>query len=243
MRDRLKPALDAVHAEEELKERTLAFLRDRREERAPRRRVGKPALAAACLAVLLLCVGGGFCFVPTSVVSVDINPSIQLEVNRFDRVIRVREYNESGRELAQELKLWYLDCGEAVERILESGEISSLLAEDGQMEITVAGRAAQCSRLLEEMEACAAGHGNVRCYRAEAEDIQNAQSLGLSMGKYRALLDLQALDPQITAEDIRDLTMAQIRQLERELSGSGEPGGHGQGHGGGGGNGCGRGWE
>lgn len=183
------------------------------------------------------------CLVPTSVVSVDINPSIQLEVNRFDRVIRVQEYNESGRELIQELKLWYLDCGEAVEKILESGSISALLAEDGRMEITVAGRPAQCSRLLEAMETCTAGHENVRCYRAEPEYIQNAQALGLSMGKYRALLDLQALDPQITAEDIRDLTMAQIRQLERELSGEEEAGGCGPGYGGGGGNGCGRGGQ
>lgn len=150
-----------------------------------------------------------------------------MEVNRFDRVIRVQEYNESGRELIQELKLWYLDCGEAVEKILESGSISALLAEDGRMEITVAGRPAQCSRLLEAMETCTAGHENVRCYRAEPEYIQNAQALGLSMGKYRALLDLQALDPQITAEDIRDLTMAQIRQLERELSGEEEAGGCG----------------
>ena len=40
-------------------------------------------------------------FTPTMEISVDINPSIELGVNRFDRVISVDGYNEDGQALAQ----------------------------------------------------------------------------------------------------------------------------------------------
>ena len=35
----------------------------------------------------------------------------------------------------------------------------------------------------------------------------------LSLGKYRAYLELKALDPAVTPDDIRDLSMREIRDL------------------------------
>lgn len=47
-----------------------------------------------------------------------------------------------------------------------------------------------------------------------------AHEAGMSFGKYKAFLELQALNPDITAEDIKDLTMRQIRDMIAELSGN-----------------------
>ena len=54
------------------------------------------------------------------------------------------------------------------------------------------------------------------------EDVENAHEAGLSLGKYRVFLEVQALDPDITPEEVQGMTMREIRELIRELSGSGE---------------------
>lgn len=47
------------------------------------------------------------------------------------------------------------------------------------------------------------------------------RTAGLSLGKYRMYQALQALDPAITAEEVRDMTMSQLQALLDALSGGG----------------------
>ena len=94
MRDRLKQAFDAVHAEEALKERTKAFVAQQTRGHARRRPALRPSLAAAFACLCLLFTGGYWLyFTPTATISIDINPSIELGVNRFNRVVSVEGYN------------------------------------------------------------------------------------------------------------------------------------------------------
>mgnify|MGYP006964182038 CR=1 FL=1 len=62
---------------------------------------------AACL--LLLFLGGRqFYFIPTVKISIDINPSMELGVNRFDRIVSVEGYNDDGKiwQMSWILSLW-----------------------------------------------------------------------------------------------------------------------------------------
>ena len=49
--------------------------------------------------------------------------------------------------------------------------------------------------------------------------MHDAHEAGLSFGKYRAYLELKELDPDITPDDIRDLSMREIQDLIDSLSG------------------------
>lgn len=83
MNNRIKEAFGDVHAEESLKRGTLDAVR--RLTHGYRRRVVTRRLAPA-LACLMIALGGmgGLYFTPTSVISIDVNPSLELSVNRFD---------------------------------------------------------------------------------------------------------------------------------------------------------------
>lgn len=59
------------------------------------------------------------------------------------------------------------------------------------------------------------------CYFALSEEVA-AYETGRSRGKYRAFLELQLLDPEITPETVQGMTMREIRDLIRRLSGYGE---------------------
>lgn len=223
MHDALKEAFDQVRAEEALKERTRAFLWQK--TRGYTRSAPPPGRrwipAAACLMLLTVMLWGGtwLYFTPTMEISVDINPSIELGVNRFDRVISVDGYNEDGQALAQLLDVKYQDFEDAIDRILENETVSTLLSGDGLLSITVVGEDdAQAARVLTRIESCTAGWENVCCYAAHAEDVETAHALGLSCGKYRMYQELQALDPDIRVDEVRGMTMRELQTLIDSLA-------------------------
>lgn len=84
MNSRIKRAFDAVHAEESLKESTLAFLERRRKGGRVRQGwwAGQRLAMAACALLLALGIGGWWLyFTPTASISIEVNPWIELGVN------------------------------------------------------------------------------------------------------------------------------------------------------------------
>lgn len=241
--DKIRDAFDAIHAEDALKERTLEAVRAQvagekdgekdGEKRGLLARHGARRQAqvvtlrrrlavAACLVVALVAAGGWAWLTPTATISVDVNPSVELGINRFDRVVSARGVNDDGRALLSEVDVWGATYDEAVDRLLASSNVSTLLAEGGQAEVTVVdqGDSDQCARLLAGVEACASEHENTHCHGADEDDVSAARDVGLSYGKYRLLLEIQELDPSVTADDVRDLSMREMLDLLESLGGS-----------------------
>ena len=237
MDERIREAFGQLHAGEVLKENTRAALDKARNRR--RRPVGYLAAAAVCLVLLLAGLGGyHYYFTPTTYLSVDINPSLELGINRFDRVVSVKAWNEDGQALADSMELNLLDYQEALERLVACEDIAGRLAAGELLSITVAGEdEAQCGRLLVGAQACTAGQENVMCRHGDGELLEQAHHAGLSLGKYQAFLTLQALDPTVTAEDAAGMTMREILDrigaLEEGSAGESSQwaGGYGQHHG------------
>ena len=231
MDERIRSAFDSVRAEEELKEQARAYLRRRTRgyTSRPAPSLGRLAAAAACLLLLLTGAGYWACFLPTSTISIDINPSLELGVNRFDRVVTVTGYNADGRALADSLELRFLPLDSALEQVLTSEPVAACLAQDAPLSIAVVGSdAAQTQRLLTQAEQCTAGHGGAHCYSIPQSEAEDAHHLGLSYGKYHAYLTLQALVPDLTPEEVGEMTMAEIRALLQDLAPQ-EGGGNGNG--------------
>lgn len=254
MDERMREAFAQVRAEEDLKRRTLDSLARETHgwRHPPARRRARPLLtAAACAACLLLTLGSLWLyFTPTAYISVDVNPSLELTVNRFDRVIAVEGRNDDGAALAESLHVRFLNYAQALEQVLDSPAIADCLARDETLSITVAGAdEARTEAMLAQVSACAAERGTAYCHAADLSTAEAAHDQGLSCGKYRMLLALQALDPSITAEDVREMTMAQLRTWLAELEsgagaastpqqpqagygqGAGQGSGHSHGHG------------
>lgn len=238
MNNALKELFGPIRAEEDLKGRTRAFLaeRTRNYARAEIKKHRYPVYAAACACLLLMLLGGRWLyFTPTAAISIDINPSLELSVNRFDRVIKVTGFNEDGQALSNALDVRYKNYAQAVEQILCHDSVAALLSNGEMMSITVAGPDGQSAKLLSGVETCTAGQGDIDCYSAQPEEAAAAREAGLSCGKYRAFLELQLLDPDITPETVQGMTMREIRDRIDRLSSDGnsdalQPGSQGNGH-------------
>ncbi len=222
MNDRIKEAFDQVRADEDLKNRTKTYLAQKTKGYKRSARYSPWLYAAAvCACLLFLLIGGPLLyFTPTSVISIDINPSLELNVNRFDRVISVNALNADGLNLAAAVNLKNKNYLNALAQILEDKNITALLSGNEILTITVVGpNESQSARIFSELETYTSGHSNIHCYHSSTAEVKDAHKSGLSCGKYKAYLELKALDPSITAETVQNMTMKEIQDLINHLSG------------------------
>lgn len=240
MDNRIRESFGEIHASRALRQSAMQAVARRAERESARPGVRRllPALAA----VLILCLGGlgWLWFTPVSAISVDVNPSLELVINRFGRVLTVEGWNEDGRALAQQLDLRFQPYVTALERVVDSEAVQECLARGEELCITVAGgSAAQSRTILEAVRECANG---AYCMLADYAQLEEAHAAGLSLGKYRVFLELQALDPSVRAADAARMTMRELRERIEQLGGDPvQPGGQGKGQGNGAGNGKGHG--
>lgn len=215
--ERLQNAFASVSAEEDLKRSARAFVQEKRERSAGSSFL-KSIRPAAVLACMLCVFFGGYFFrvffEPVSVISIDINPSIELGVNAFDRVICVEAFNEDGRELVADVPLRFLNYQEAVDRIVTSETVTALIEQEEELMIAVVGEdrirnEKLCSSLDSYTESSGSGH----CYNASLQSVKHAHSCGLSYGKYLAYQEALKRDATLTPEDVQDMTMKEIHDL------------------------------
>lgn len=221
MNDRIKDAFDKIHAEDELKSRTKEFLL--KETNAYRKKTTfsyKYWFAITCFLFIVL-IGGSYYtyYTPIITISVDVNPSIELGINQFDKVIMVESYNEDGNIILSSLNIYNLHYIDALNKILTDKNMESYLTPEQLATITIFGKnKKKQNKMLTKVSLCTASYQNISCTSGRPEEVAAAHAVGLSCGKYRAFLELQALDPEITPEDVQGLTMRQIREKINALS-------------------------
>lgn len=225
--DRLQRAFGQIHATEELKIAALGCL-------ARRRRAGA-SLAAAC-ALLVLAVGlGSFRLVltPVSYISVDVNPSIELSLNRFDRVVAAQAYNQDGALVLENLTLEGKPYVEAVELVLKSDAMVRCLTEEAELTFTVAAASQeQETAIVSGLQSCAGYREyNAQSFCVSQDTLRQAHSFGLSFGKYHAYCTLAQYDSSITPEQCREMTMAELHRCIRQGAAEQDAGRHGRKHG------------
>lgn len=219
-----KAAFDAVRAPQDWKEGVFARMeREAARTKRPSRRRWAVAAAVACF-VCLIFGGCTYFAMPVSYLSIDINPSLQLGINRLDRVVTVTGYNREGEQLASSLHLLFRPYADALEEIMSAQDTRKYLKKDLPVTIAVeSDNEEKGEEMLETVSHCANAHhhGNVSCSHADPGLAQEARSLGISLGKYQVYLELQALDPSITPQEAQSLTMRELRERIAALSPNG----------------------
>ncbi len=115
-----------------------------------RKRFTQWAAMAACLCLIVL-GGFGFWQSPVGTVRMQINPDIQMSVNRFDRVVRISGLNEDGNELIKGYHSYgkgtKVVSDELADRAMEKGYLS----DGGQITLTVESKRENWKTATEEM--------------------------------------------------------------------------------------------
>jgi len=225
--NKIKDALNHIQAGEEQKESTKQFLSESRNKgtRPVRRPAVRRALAVFCLFFLLSAGARGYFWIqmPVSYLSIDVNPSIELALNRFNKVVSVTAYNEEGEDVVNGLSLKGKEYIEAIGLVMESDAMRVYLTDKQDVVFALAADYSRWRELEKGVERCFSHmrHG-CRHVSVDIKVVSEAHAHGLSLGKYNAYLQLQQYDDSVTAEECQDMSIAEIDRLTRECERNGE---------------------
>lgn len=223
--------------------------------RPPRRRRRWAPLAAAASLLLagVLCATGWHIWQqPAAFVGVDVNPSLELTVNNFDRVVKATAINDDGAAVLDALSLEGQPYEEAFNTLMDSEAMAPYLAEDAFVDVNITTQnRSLASELQAQSDAVLASHPyQGACHHADETTREAALAAGMGVGRYRAACELAELDDSVTVDDCAAMTMRELHDAIDHLcedeshdhdSGSGNGAGHGTGAGAGGGQGSGAG--
>lgn len=170
---------------------------------------------AACFVLLLLGSLGGYqlYFAEAALISVDINPSIELRLNRFERVTSTTSYNADGEKVLSALDLQGKKYDEALAILFQSDALQPYLENNDYLGIAVFGNDAIKARIEAQTQSYAEHYRlQLSCQRADAETVAAAHEHGMTPGRYLAFLELQELDPNANIEDYNSCGLGQIRR-------------------------------
>lgn len=239
MTNKIHDAFDKIEASEELKFSTLQFLRTEREKQSSRKSylsARTKILAAACsMLVLLTVICGSYYTVqtPVSYISIDVNPSVELALNQYDRVVSATAYNEDGAIVLEGVNIRGKLYTDAIDAIVSSDAMKPYLSADTSLTFTVAALdSSKESTILTGIKNCSGcqKHGG-QGYTADVASVSQAHENGLSFGKYAAYLVLSQYDSTVTAEDCQNMSMSEIQNKIRECETVGEHSGNPDGNG------------
>lgn len=95
-------------------------------------------LTAAAAVVVMLFGGGAYAYyTPYSYITVDINPSIELEVNIFNRIIDAKAMNDDAKPILDDIQLSGCDINTAAERIVGELMKKGYLTQESTAELMV----------------------------------------------------------------------------------------------------------
>lgn len=150
-----------------------------------------PAIAAA--AVLLIVAGtGSYAYLsPYGTVSLDVNPSIEYSINRFDKVLSVSGVNDDGSDIVSSLdvsRLKYKDIETAIDNTIDQIDAEGYFTEDSENYVVVTantGADAHTDKLVERLDKTVAKHERIKPITSKVSDdeLRNAHEQGISAGK------------------------------------------------------------
>lgn len=211
--NRIRESMEGIKASQELKADTLRYLEWQRSKRSRPvwRRGSSYVLAVAICLLFMFGVGWRTLYsMPTSYISMDVNPSIELGINRYGRVVAVEAYNEDGQDILQHLSLKNKSYVQAVISLLENEIYQKYLVDNATLVFTIISDSPEAIR--KELDAIDAGENyQILTYTSDSHCREEAHHYEMSFGKYRAYLELVEYDRSVTVEDCHGMSMGEIQ--------------------------------
>lgn len=212
--------LDSIHASDRLKRKTKAYLRQKTHDYGrdtDRLRSSRLRKAACIAAAIVTLAGAGLYRLPVAYIDLDINPSVEINVNVLGRVISLNGLNPDGAQLVRDIDVSGMPYAEAIQRILISDELEPYISAGSTISISVSGSSVEQSEEMLMDVACrayaVADKETIYCCSADLQTAREARNCGLSTARYQALTKLKQTNPNASPADVQSMTPAEICTL------------------------------
>ncbi|MDF2925353.1 MAG: RsgI [Paenibacillaceae bacterium] len=199
------------------------------------------AMMGVFIAAVVLCMalfaGLPAIFADKSVVayiSIDINPSVELGIDKHKKVREIRGLNDRGMDLVQNLSYNGRSLDDVTGKLLEKAEAMDVFAS-GEGDVVIAGAtvkedaALDSAAVTEQLKQQVLAHVvtkhpeeaakiEVTAFAAPTEAIVSAQESGLSLGKYSVYLNAKSSGYDVKIEDLKQDSIHNIANVEGGIS-------------------------
>lgn len=174
---------------------------------------GRIAAIAACLALVACLIGGVADFLrPVAYVGIDVNPSAELTLNRFNIVVGTHALNDDGQRALDEASCMWRPFDDAARDL--DGAMRAIAGEGAIVEVSIdCDNESRYAALAAQSNNCFGCNGEAHCARTNAEERQAAHDSGMGVAKYRAYQALKEAGVDISAEECASMSMRELRDL------------------------------
>lgn len=201
---------------------------------AVNRRMRRVALATAACLCMMVMGGGAFHYQYQnrrieSVIGIDVNPSVELSVNRRDKVLDAKALNAEAQEVMADMDLEGVDLNVAVNAVIGSMVTHGYLDDlDNAILVTVSNDSiSKASKLrtsvvgdiektLEENQVQAVVYDQQVIERDEMKALADAH--GISYGKAYFLKELIDQNKELTMDDMDELSSMTMEEIARKIT-------------------------
>lgn len=226
--NRIRESMEHLQASQELKQSTLQYLEQQRVRKNRFRRQPAFGLLAAAVCLFFVLGMGGYSFYrrPVSYISIDVNPSIELGINRFGRVVLAQAYNADGQDILEHVTIENIPYLQAIETLLQDENCGRYLSGESRPFFTIVSE--QSDTIAQEITAdeLLQQYGT-QTYISNVSCMREAHQHEMSFGKYRAYLELLEYDENVSVEDCHSMTIGEIQNRIDSCQKNHERGEHG----------------
>jgi hypothetical protein len=181
-----------------------------------------PIIAAAAAAVVMIAGGAGLYFNPYGTVSLDINPSIEYTINRFDRVLEVNGMNDDGSDILASIntdRLINRNIEDAVDATIEQIEADGYITDEDGNYIVVSANTKEenhTDELLVKLDNRVKSFEKTEpvIFKVTDDELGEAHRQGISAGKKKMVDTLE----EVYGEDIdrEEWNKKSVREIVKE---------------------------
>ena len=149
---------------------------------------------------------------PVAYVGIDVNPSVELTLNRFDVVVGTCALNDDGQQALDEVPCMWRAFDDAARDL--DGAMRAIAGEGAVVEVSIdCDNENRYAALAAQSNDCFGCNGEAHCDRTNAEERQAAHDSGMGVAKYRAYQALQEAGVDISAEKCASMSMRELRDM------------------------------
>lgn len=185
------------------------------------------SMASAVAIIVLGSVGAYAYYTPVSYVSLDVNPSVEYSVNRFDRVLKAKGVNEDGKQLIEDLNLNGKSINEAISQTVDTLIDDGYITDDGTGEIVIATSnddPAKSEELASELKDTAAEiiaeqgkTANIEAMAVGKKRVDEAKDLGVTPGKLNLVEKLKKSSATPDEIDIQEWLNKPVKEIQAAI--------------------------
>lgn len=216
--------MDSIKASEELKEKTYQNIIWKKNSN---KQLKNPMIVFICFVLVVI---GAFYYqkskvideVEYSFITIDVNPSMELVLNKDDLVISATAYNEEAKTILKDISYVHQPYQEVLQALMNNDMYQHYLTDHANIQISIySDNVEKCNELEKNIDSfmettCMSDHYESICID---EDIHHqAGECHISSGRYILIKNIIDCDSSYTIEELKEKSISELKDIYKNIT-------------------------